>query len=66
MPVYFKEDAKWIENPEQSNWNIEDINGMINQIENKNLHGGYGKDISNEIKDIMQEYMIDNVSTYQN
>ena len=25
MPRYFDEDAKWIENPDQPNWNIEDI-----------------------------------------
>ena len=56
-------DYKWIENPEQSNWNIQDIDAFINQIINRNLHGGYGKDVSNEMKDIMEEYMIDNVSS---
>ena len=56
-------DYNWIENPEQSNWNIQDIDAFINQIKNGNLHGGYGKDVSNEMKDIMEEYMIDNVSS---
>ena len=56
-------DYNWIENPEQSNWNIQDIDAFINQIRNGNLHGGYGKDVSNEMKDIMKEHMIDNVSS---
>ena len=56
-------DYKWIENPEQSNWNIQDIDAFINQIINGNLHGGYGKDVSNEMKDIMEEHMTDNVSS---
>ena len=62
MPSLMQTDYKWIENPEQSNWNIQDIDAFINQIINGNLHGGYGKDVSNEMKDIMEEHMIDNVS----
>ena len=63
MPSLMQTDYKWIENPEQSNWNIQDIDAFINQIINGNLHGGYGKDVSNEMKDIMEEHMIDNVSS---
>ena len=63
MPSLMQTDYKWIENPEQSNWNIQDIDAFINQIKNGNLHGGYGKDVSNEMKDIMEEHMIDNVSS---
>jgi hypothetical protein len=64
MPSVIITNYKWIENPEQSNWNIQDINFLINQIKNGNLHGGYGKDVSNEMKDIMQAHMIDNVSFF--
>ena len=63
MPSLMQTDYKWIENPEQSNWNIQDIDALINLIINGNLHGGYGKDVSNEMKDIIEEHMIDNVSS---
>ena len=63
MPSLMQNDYKWIENPEQSNWNIQDIDALINLIKNGNLHGGYGKDVSNEMKDIIEEHMIDNVSS---
>ena len=62
MPSFMQTDYKWIEVPEQPNWNNQDIDSFIHQIKNGNLHGGYGKDVSNEIKDIMEEHMIDNVS----
>ena len=63
MPSLMQTDYNWIENPEQSNWNIQDIDAFINQIKNGNLHGGYGKDVSNEMKDIMEKHMIGNVSS---
>ena len=63
MPSFIQTDYKWIEHPEKTSWNIQHIDGFINQIKNRNLHGGYGKDVSNEIKDIMEEHMIDNVSS---
>ena len=63
MPSLMQTDYKWIENPEQPNWNIQDIDALINLIKNGNLHGGYGKDVSNEMKDIIEEHMIDNVSS---
>ena len=63
MPSFIQNDYEWIEHPEQTSWKIQHIDGFINQIKNRNLHGGYGKDVSNEINDIMEEYMIDNVSS---
>ena len=63
MPSFIQTDYKWIEHPEKTSWNIQHIDGFINQIKNRNLHGGYGKDVSNEIIDIMEEHMIDNVSS---
>jgi len=57
----FNKDAKWIENPEQPNWNIEDINRMMNAIQNGNLIGGYGIEVCNEMKYIMKEFMIENI-----
>ena len=63
MPSFIQTDYEWIEHPEQTSWKIQHIDGFINQIKNRNLHGGYGKDVSNEIKDIMEEHMIDNVSS---
>ena len=63
MPSLMQTDYKWIEKPEQPNWNIQDIDALINLIKNGNLHGGYGKDVSNEMKDIIEEHMIDNVSS---
>ena len=63
MPSFIQTDYKWIEHPEKTSWNIQHVDGFINQIKNRNLHGGYGKDVSNEIKDIMEEHMIDNVSS---
>ena len=63
MPSFIQTDYKWIEHPEKTSWNIQHVDGFINQIKNRNLHGGYGKDVSNEIIDIMEEHMIDNVSS---
>ena len=63
MPSFIQNDYEWIEHPEQTSWKIQHIDGFINQIKNRNLHGGYGKDVSNEIIDIMEEHMIDNVSS---
>ena len=34
----------------------------MNLIQNGNLAGGYGKEVSNEMKDIMKKYMIEDVS----
>ena len=64
MPRYFEDDAKWIENPQQPNWNIQDINSMMKELQNGNLRGAYGKEVCNEMTEIMKEYMIKNVSTY--
>ena len=35
---------------------------MMNLIQDGNLAGGYGKEVSNEMKDIMKKYMIEDVS----
>ena len=34
---------------------------MIDQIANRNLFGAYGVNISNQLTDILEKYMIDNI-----
>ena len=58
---HFSDDAKWIKNPEQPNWNIDDINTMINHLKEGHLTGAYGEEVTNEMTEIMKTYMIDEV-----
>ena len=55
------DDSNWINNPQNPHWNVKDINFMIDELKNGNLFGAYGIKISNEMTEILQEYMIDNV-----
>ena len=58
---YFNQ-AYWNGNLEYSNWDPESVDLMIQLVEKRILQGGYGNKFSNQMKDLLEEHMIDNVS----